>query len=282
MYARLSGLLAKNGYRVAGASLVSAPFLLIADSAYASDALHPVVHPWDHLGYFSTFDHASLRRGYQVYKEVCAACHSMNRIYYRHLIGVTHTEEQAKNEAAQTVVVDGPDDDGDYFLRPGRLQDRFPAPYQNEEAARAANNGAYPPDLSLIKCAAHHDGLNYIFNLLTGFKDELPAGRELMAGQYYNPYFVGGAISMAPPLKDGSVEYPDGTVATVSQMAKDVSCFLHWTSEPFFEERKMWGLPVFSSLFLAWVCVGYHKRYVYGPFLTQKITWKKPPFMKFG
>lgn len=281
MFSRLGTVLGTNGKRFIAASTVAAPFFLLADTAYAAECIHPPLYPWEHLGWLSTFDHAGLRRGYQVYKEVCSACHSMNRIYYRHLIGVTHTEAQAKAEAAQTVVVDGPDDDGDFFLRPGRISDRFPAPYDNEEAARAANNGAYPPDLSLIKKAVHHDGLNYIFSLLTGFKDDPPAGRELMAGQYYNPYFIGGAISMAPPLKDGAVDYPDGTVATVSQMAKDVTQFLHWCSEPEYVERKFWGIPVFSSLFLAWLCVTYHKRWVYGPLLTQKITWKKPPGMKF-
>merc|ERR1719266_914210 len=219
-------MFAKFGGKIVGGSLrrvlmfggVGAPMLLIADCAYAEDMIHPPTYPWVHTGWTSTYDHAALRRGYQVYKEVCAACHPMHRIYYRHLVGVTHTEEQAKKEAAMTMVVDGPNDEGEYFLRPGRLQDRFPSPYDNELAARAANNGAYPPDLSLIIKAAHHDGLNYVYSLLTGFK-EAPAGRELMAGQYYNPYFTGGAISMAPPLQDGAVDYPDGTVATVSQMA---------------------------------------------------------------
>jgi len=280
MFSRIQAKIGHNGKRVVGLALASSPFILLADTAYASEAVHPTLYPWDHTGYFSTFDHSSLRRGYQVYKEVCAACHSMNRIYYRHLVGVTHTEEQAKKEAAMTMVVDGPNDEGEYFLRPGKLQDRFPAPYDNELAARAANNGAYPPDLSLIIKAAHHDGLNYVYSLLTGFKDP-PAGRELMAGQYYNPYFTGGALSMAPPLQDGAVDYPDGTVATVSQMAHDVCQFLHWCGEPEYVERKMWGLPVFTSLFIAWITVTYHKRYLFGPYLTQKIVWKKPPYMKF-
>merc|ERR1711879_778743 len=144
-------------------------------------------------------------------------------------------------------VIDGPNDDGEYYQRPGKLIDHLPSPYSNEQEARAANNGAYPPDLSLI-VMARHDGLNYIFSLLTGFKEELPAGLDMMEGMYFNPWFVGTAIAMAPPLADGAVDYPDGTVATMSQMAKDCVEFLHWCSEPHYETRKMWAIPIFGML----------------------------------
>lgn len=180
---------------------------------------HPPHHPWSHDGIIASLDHArwghdfvkklifwvkicfflnSVRRGYQVYKQVCAACHSMKYIAYRNLVGVSHTEAEAKAEAEESMVRDGPDDQGNYFMRPGKLSDYFPSPYPNEEAARAANNGAYPPDLSYI-CSARHGGENYIFALLTGYHDA-PAGVVLRDGQYYNPYFPGGAISMAQAL----------------------------------------------------------------------------------
>jgi len=266
----------KVGRRVLLATGIAVPTVLFADSAYAAhDCIHPPQYPWVHTGYGKTYDHAALRRGYQVYKEVCAACHPMHYVYYRHLIGVTHTEEQAKKEAANILVVDGPDEDGDWFQRPGTLTDHFPSPYTNEQEARASNNGAYPPDLSLITLA-RDDGLNYVFSLITGFKD-LPAGLTLLEGQYFNPWFPGAALSMAPPLADGAVDYPDGTVATTSQMAKDVVEFLNWGSEPHLETRKMWIIPVMSSLLLSWVTVGYHKRYLWNIFSTQKIQWKSCP-----
>lgn len=140
----------------------------------------------------------SVRRGYEVYKQVCSACHSMQYIAYRNLVGVSHTEAEAKAEAEQITVKDGPDDSGNYYNRPGKLSDYFPSPYPNEEAARAANNGAYPPDLSYI-VSARKGGEDYIFSLLTGYNDA-PAGVVLREGQYFNPYFPGGAISMAQVL----------------------------------------------------------------------------------
>lgn len=181
-------------------------------------------------GYFSAFDTAAIRRGHQVYQQVCAACHSMNFIHFRDLVGVCYTEEEAKAMAEEIEVVDGPNDQGEMFERPGKLSDPFPSPYANEEAARFANGGAYPPDLSLI-VKARHDGLNYIFSLLLGYR-EPPAGVTMREGLYYNPYFPGGAIAMPKMLADGGVEYEDGTPATEAQMAKDVSTFLHWAAEP--------------------------------------------------
>lgn len=277
MFAKFGGLVTRKA--VVGGS-VAASMLLLADCAYAEDQLHTPQFPWVHTGWTKTYDHRALRRGYQVYKEVCAACHPMHRIYYRHLIGVTHTEAQAKSEAEATLVIDGPNDEGEYYQRPGALTDCFPGPYTNEMEARAANNGAYPPDLSLI-IIARHDGLNYVFSLLTGFKDDdMPEGHNLMEGQYFNPWFPGTAIGMAPPLQDGSVDYPDGTVATTSQMAKDVCEFLHWCSEPHLETRKMWAIPCIGSMFLLWLTSGYHKRYLWNIFQTQKIVWKATPCPK--
>ncbi|KAF8792300.1 Cytochrome c1 like protein [Argiope bruennichi] len=198
--------------------------------------VHPPKHPWSHNGLISSFDHASIRRGYEVYKQVCAACHSMRYVRYRELINVSHTEEEAKAEAEEIMVLDGPDDEGQMFKRPGKLFDSFPSPYENEEQARAANNGAYPPDLSLIT-SARHGGEDYVFSLLTGYCDP-PAGVELAEGQYYNPYFPGGAIGMAQALYNEIIEYSDGTPATLSQLAKDVCTFLKWAAEPEHDTRK--------------------------------------------
>jgi len=187
-----------------------------------------------------SFDHASIRRGYTVYRDVCAACHSLDRIAWRNLVGVSHTADQARALAEEVEYEDGPNDQGEMFQRPGKLSDYFSPPYPNEEAARAANGGALPPDLSLI-IKARHGGADYVYSLLTGYVDP-PAGVEIREGLNYNPYFPGGAIAMARLLYDGVVEYEDGTPATTSQMAKDVVTFLSWAAEPEHDERKKMGL----------------------------------------
>nr|KYP31784.1 hypothetical protein KK1_047725 [Cajanus cajan] len=152
-------------------------FFSFASTAAADEAEHGLAcpsYPWPHKGILSSYDHASIRRGHQVYTQVCASCHSMSLISYRDLVGVAYTEEEVKAMAAEIEVVDGPNDEGEMFTRPGKLSDRFPQPYANESAARFANGGAYPPDLSLIT-KARHDGQNYVFALLTGYRDP-PAG----------------------------------------------------------------------------------------------------------
>ena len=179
---------------------------------------------------------------FQVYKQVCAACHSMRFIAYRHLVGVSHTEDEAKAEAAEVDVRDGPNDVGEMFTRPGKLTDRFPSPYDNDLAAAAANNGAIPPDLSYI-ILARHGGEDYVFQLLTSYCDA-PAGFELGEGQHFNPYFPGGAIGMQPPLYNEVIEYDDGTPASLSQLAKDVVCFLAWAASPEHDLRKKMGIKV--------------------------------------
>ena len=135
----------------------------------------------------------SIRRGYEVYKQVCAACHSLKYVTYRELVGVSHTKEEAAEEAEQIQVEDGPDDNGKMFMRSGKLYDYFPSPYPNEEAAKKANNGALPPDLTLI-VLGRHGNEDYIFSLLTGFR-EAPAGFHPPEGTYFNPYFTGSSIS---------------------------------------------------------------------------------------
>ncbi|XP_063224661.1 cytochrome c1, heme protein, mitochondrial [Bacillus rossius redtenbacheri] len=242
-------------------------------SVKASDLeLHSPKLPWSHRGYFSSLDHASIRRGYEVYKQVCAACHSLRFIAYRNLVGVSHTETEAKAEAAEVMVKDGPNELGEYFMRPGKLSDYVPSPYENEEAARAANNGAYPPDLSYITLA-RHGGEDYIFHLLTGYCDP-PAGAVIREGQYYNPYFVGGAISMAQALYNEVIEYPDGTPATASQLAKDVSTFLKWCAEPEHDERKhklIKSIMIFSLLLAV---VYYMKRHKWSVVKSRKLAFK--------
>lgn len=203
----------------------------------ASDATaHIPSYPWFHEGMFSTLDHASVRRGYEVYKQVCSACHSMKYTYYRHLVGVSHTEDEAKAEAAEIMVTDGPNDEGNMYQRPGKLSDTLPNPYPNDEAAKLANNGALPPDLSLM-AFARKNGANYIFSLLTGYMDP-PAGVEPKEGLHYNPYFNGGWIAMAKALYDEVIEYSDGTPATASQLSKDVTEFLRWSAEKSHDEKK--------------------------------------------
>jgi len=199
-------------------------------------ALHPPQYPWSHRYPWSSYDHASIRRGYEVYSQVCSTCHSLDRIAYRNLVDVCFTEEEAKALAAERDFPDGPDASGEMFERPGKLTDYMPPPYPNEEAARAANNGAYPPDLSLM-VKARHDGTNYIMALLNGYQDP-PAGFTVREGLSYNPYFVGSAIAMPQPLTNDKLEFDDGTRGTISQMSKDVATFLAWTAEPEHDDRK--------------------------------------------
>lgn len=198
----------------------------------------------------------------------------MQYIAYRNLVGVSHTEAEAKAEAAEVMVTDGPDEHGNMFQRPGKLSDYFPSPYPNEEAARAANNGAYPPDLSYITLA-RHGGEDYIFSLLTGYC-EAPAGVVLRDGQYYNPYFPGGALSMAQSLYNETIEYTDGTPAYASQLAKDVATFLKWTAEPEHDDRKRMALKALGMFSLLILISFYYKRHQWSSVKTRKIMFYPP------
>ena len=241
--------------------------------AAADEAEHGLAcpsYPWPHKGILSSYDHASIRRGHQVYTEVCASCHSMSLISYRDLVGVAYTEEEVKAMAAEIEVVDGPNDEGEMFTRPGKLSDRFPQPYANEAAARFANGGAYPPDLSLVT-KARHNGQNYVFALLTGYRDP-PAGVSIREGLHYNPYFPGGAIAMPKMLNDGAVEYEDGTPATEAQMGKDVVSFLTWAAEPEMEERKLMGFKWIFVLSLALLQAAYYRRLRWSVLKSRKLV----------
>ena len=260
---------------IAGTSLAtiltSSCMLVSADE----DQAHGAQYPWSHSGPFSSYDHASIRRGYQVYKEVCASCHGLKRIAYRHMVDVCMTKEQAKAEAEAIEVKDGPNDQGEMFTRPGKLSDYIPNPYPNDEAARATNGGALPPDLSLIT-KARHDGQNYVFSLLTGYSDP-PAGVSIRGELNYNKYFPGGAIAMARNLYDGVVEYEDGTPATTSQMAKDVTTFLSWAAEPEHDDRKRMGAKALIVCSILFMSALYVKRHRWSYLKSAQFVYKPPP-----
>lgn len=214
---------------------------LSAPTMSATEAKHPREIVWPFNGMFGTLDRQAAQRGFQVYKEVCASCHGLHRVAFRSLRGIGLTEPEIKALAAGYTVTDGPNDEGEMFDRPGRPSDKFVPPFPNEQAARAANGGAYPPDLSLI-VKARENGANYLYSLLTGYS-EPPAGKTIPEGLHYNPYFPMGQIAMPAPLvSDGQVTYSDGTQATIDQMARDVTVFLQWAAEPEMEQRKSMGI----------------------------------------
>jgi len=191
-------------------------------------------------GLFGSFDRASAQRGFQVYKEVCSNCHAMKQLSYRNLRSLGLSEDEVREIAATVTVMDGPNDDGQMFERPGRASDRFRRPFDNEKAARAANNGAYPPDLSVM-AKAREGGADYLYALLTGYADP-PADMVMMDGMNYNKFYPGHQIAMAQPINEDQVEYADKTPATVEQMARDVTTFLAWAAEPELEQRKAMGV----------------------------------------
>lgn len=209
---------------------------------------------WSFTGFFGSFDQAQLKRGFEVYKQVCASCHSVNLMSYRNLQDIGFTEDEVSAIAAEVQVTDGPDDTGEMFERPGKPSDPFKAPFANEQAARASNNGALPPDLSLVaKSRAGagflgYEGADYIYSLMTGYEETPPEGVTLGEGMSYNSAFRGGQIAMPPPLADGGVTYADGTEATLDQQAKDIAAFLTWTAEGNLEERHRTGIK--AILFL--------------------------------
>ena len=214
-------------------------FLIFAPKSFAAENNAKFLETdWTFKGLFGKFDRASLQRGYQVYTEVCASCHSMKYLSYRNLAekgGPEFSEAQAKAIAANFEVTDGPDSTGEMFTRPAKLSDKFVMPYANDEEAKSANGGAYPPDMSVL-VKARKGGADYVYSLLLGYEDP-PSGIKLDDGVYYNKYMYGNKIKMPAPLSDDLVEYSDGTKATQEQMAKDVVNFLMWSAEPHLETR---------------------------------------------
>lgn len=218
-------------------------------SAYAAEgAPEPPAQNWSFNGIFGTFDRAAAQQGFQVYTEVCSACHSLDLIAYRNLGELGYSPEEVAAIASQHVVTDGPDDNGEMFQRPGSPTDRFVSPFPNEQAARAGNNGALPPDLSVI-VQARTGGSDYIYAFLTGF-GEAPPEITLMPGMNYNEYFAGHQVAMPNIMADGGVTYTDGTEATVEQQAWDVTNFLTWATEPHMETRKQMGVKVLVFLII--------------------------------
>jgi len=253
-----------------GAALTAASIPLSV-TLMSEATLLPPSYPWRHRGFFASFDHGAMRRGFQVYREVCATCHSLEFVRWRELAGVTHTKEEVNDLAKECMVMDGPDKEGEMFERPAKSYDQLPSPYENDAQGASANNGALPPDLSVM-VGARHEGHDYVFALLTGYMPK-PAGKEMMESLNYNPYFPGGGIAMPPPLQDDGVEYPDGTVATISQQARDVVQFLHWTSEPELEQRKKYAMLYMTGVIFFILGSGYHKRWKWSSLKTRKIAY---------
>jgi len=230
--------------------------ILLSQNLLAGEKKELLTSDWSFKGYFGKFDRAALQRGYQVYTEVCASCHSMKYLSYRNLAekgGPEFSEEQAKAIAANFEVTDGPNEDGDMFERPAKLSDKFVQPYRNVKEATASNGGAYPPDMSVL-VKARSGGVDYIYSVLLGYEDP-PSGVTLDDGVYYNKYMYGNNIKMPKPLMDGQVQYNDGTEATEQQMAKDVVTFLAWSAEPHLEARHKIGFRAIIYLIIITILV---------------------------
>ena len=226
-------------------------FCITSANVISAEKVEYLKTDWTFKGLFGKFDRASLQRGYQVYTEVCAACHSMKYLSYRNLSekgGPEFSLDQAKAIAASFEVIDGPNSDGEMFDRPGKLSDKFVMPYENVKAAEAANGGAYPPDMSVL-VKARGGGVDYIYSLLQGY-EEAPSGMILDEGVHYNKYMYGNKIKMSAPLSDGIIEYSDGTNASVEQMSKDVTTFLMWAAEPSLEARHQMGFKAILYLII--------------------------------
>jgi ubiquinol-cytochrome c reductase cytochrome c1 subunit len=232
-------------------------FILVGlQQVNAEEKMELLKTDWSFKGLFGKFDRGSLQRGYQVYAEVCASCHSLKYVSYRNLAekgGPEFSIEQAKAIASNFEVTDGPNDDGEMFQRAAKLSDKFVMPYENDKAAQAANGGAYPPDMSVL-VKARSGGVEYIYSVLLGYEDP-PGDIILDDGVYYNKYMYGNKIKMPKPLEEGAVEYNDGTVATEEQMAKDVTAFLMWTAEPTLEARHKMGFKAIIYLLILTILV---------------------------
>lgn len=252
---------------VAAALLLASGTSGVAASEGGGHDARPARLSWSFAGPFGMYDQAQLQRGFKVFKEVCSACHSANFFSFRNLAqsgGPGFTEAQAKQVASEYQITDGPNDSGDMFQRPGRLSDHWPAPFPNDNAARAANGGALPPDFSVLaKARSYHvgfpgfitdafiqyqeHGVDYIHALLVGY-DDPPADVHVQPGLHYNKYFPGNQIAMPKPMSDGQVEYTDGAPQTVEQYASDVSAFMMWMAEPHLDQRKRIGFQVMIFL----------------------------------
>jgi ubiquinol-cytochrome c reductase cytochrome c1 subunit len=218
----------------------------LAGQVSAAENVSLPAQDWSFDGVFGTIDRAGAQRGLQVYLEVCSACHGLRHVAFRTLSDLGYNAEEVKAIAERFEVEDGPDANGDMFTRPARPSDHFPSPFANEQAARSANGGAFPPDLTLM-AEKRAGGADYIYALLTGY-EEAPADMKVMPGLYYNKYFAGHQIAMGEPLYEEAVEYADGTEASIGQMSHDVTTFLVWAAEPMLDTRKQMGMKVILFL----------------------------------
>ncbi|MBI5121066.1 MAG: cytochrome c1 [Rhodospirillales bacterium] len=221
-------------------------FGLASAPALASGGAHLDKQSWSWDGLFGAYDKAQMKRGFQIFHEVCSNCHGLKLVAYRNLKEIGLSEDEAKAVAGEREVKDGPNDEGEMFNRPGKLSDRYIPPFANDQAARVSNNGALPPDLSLIT-KARAGGPDYVYSLLMGFEDA-PADYKLNDGMNYNKIFPGNQIGMAPQISDDLVTYADGTKATSHQLTMDVVAFLNWAAEPELDERKSMGLKTLIFL----------------------------------
>jgi cytochrome c1 len=242
-------------------SLIALMTLTLPPSAWAEEELSFEPQKWSWKGVFGHYDQAQLRRGLQVYREVCSNCHSLKLVSYRNLSAIGLTEDEIKAIAAEKEVIDGPNDQGDLYKRPARPSDRFVPPFPNDETARLVNNGALPPDHSLI-VKARKGGADYIYALMNGYQ-EAPEDFKLADGMYYNTAYPGHQIGMPPPIMDAIVTYADGTNNSHEQIAKDVVAFLNWTSEPEIDTRHSLGLKVIGFLFILTILLYALKRKIW-------------------
>jgi len=218
---------------------------------------------WSFDGVFGRFDRQQLQRGFQVYREVCSSCHGLDYIAFRNLEAIGYSEDQTKVLASEYIIEECCDDQGDIFDRPAIPADYMPNPYPNDQFARASNNGALPPDLSLMS-KARHGGPDYVYSLINGYEEpSAEVEAEMMDGMYYNVAFEGNQIAMAQQLFDDLLEYSDGTPATAEQMATDVAAFLHWAAEPKLEIRKQTGVRVLLFTFVFTVLAYFLKRRIW-------------------
>ena len=264
------------------AGLLAALTLPAAAQVPSHDSPQPTRLKWSFAGPFGKYDQAQLQRGFKIYREVCAGCHSIDMLSFRNLAeagGPGYTVAQAEALATEYKIKDGPNDQGEMFERPGRLADRFPAPFANEQAARAANGGSLPPDFSVIAKARTYErgfpwfvldaitqyqeqGPDYIAALLKGYTEK-PKDMQMPEWMQYNMYFPGQAIAMPPPLQAGQVSYDDDSPPTLDQYSKDMAAFLMWAAEPHLTARKRLG---FQAMIFLLVLTGLF-------YFTKKKVW---------
>ncbi len=283
----------KIGAAVACSAALAAASSFAEPARAAGEAIDIPRQEWTFSGMTGYFDRAQLRRGYLVYKNVCASCHGMRQLYYRNLSepgGPEFSEARMREFAAEALVRDGPNEDGEMFERPGTPADKFVSPYPNEQAAAVANGGAIPPDLSVMAKARaiaganswyvepfywaqdvltgyQEQGADYLYALLIGYRDTPPEDFNLLPGLYYNDYFPGHQIAMPQPLYPDMVPYEDGTEATVENYAKDLTAFMMWAAEPTMEERKKMGLSVMIYLSIFALLL----------YLSKRTLWRRTP-----